>query len=227
MQLEEYMKTLGYRDFEIDTFLKRYPYHKMKKSSILDNMKRVCTYFTSCDYTEEEVVKMAKKFPSLYNYGKENLEQKRKDMMELGYQEEEITEMTKVFPALYSYGKSNMVGKIEDLMDLGYTREEVLQMTKTLPTLYGYHIDNIRSKINYLREIGLSMVPLRNTKDLVQSIDVTYARYEFLKARGSRVTEEHYKILFCSNKTFEKQYGVSKEQLLEKYPYQREDEKQK
>lgn len=104
-------------------------------------------------------------------------------------------------------------------MALGYTKEEVIQMTKALPTLYGYNIENIIDKINLLRQINLKNVALTDTKRLMQSVDLTYARYAFFKHIDIQINEDCYLYLFYSNKAFESKYGVSKSYLLDTYSY--------
>ena len=53
----------------------------------------------------------------------------------------------------------------------------------------------------------------------MQSVDLTYARYEFFKEKGIDITIENYIKLFINNKRFEKQYGITKQEILEKYSY--------
>ena len=54
----------------------------------------------------------------------------------------------------------------------------------------------------------------------MQSIDLTYARYIFFKDKGIDISKDNYKKIFYSAKQFEKQYGIDKSTLLEKYNYQ-------
>ena len=44
--------------------------------------------------------------------------------------------------------------------------------------------------------------------------------YYFLYDKGIVIDESNYGKLFYGNKAFEKQFGVSKEYLLNKYPYE-------
>ena len=60
-----------------------------------------------------------------------------------------------------------------------------------------------------------------NPKLLMQSVDLSYARYMFYKEIGLDVDMSNYRKLFTSNKKFEKTYGVTKQELLEKYSYEK------
>ena len=53
----------------------------------------------------------------------------------------------------------------------------------------------------------------------MQSTKLSYARYMFYKEKGITITEENYRKLFVGQKQFEKSYGMTKEELIKKYPY--------
>ena len=53
----------------------------------------------------------------------------------------------------------------------------------------------------------------------MQSVDLTYARYEFFKNQAKLINQENYRLLFYGNKQFTKQSGIDKTELLEKYSY--------
>ena len=97
----------------------------------------------------------------------------------------------------------------------------MIKMTKSLPTLYGLSKENIEEKIRYLKEIGLESIVINDTKKLMQSVPLTYARYEFLtKEKGISIDEFNYRKLFDEETVFKKRYGVSKDVLLKKYSYE-------
>ena len=142
-------------------------------------------------------------------------------LISLGYTKEEVIKMTKVLPSLYGYSEQKIINKIDFLISLGYTKEEVIKMTKALPSLYGLSEENIREKIEYLKKIGLGFVIMDDTKKLMQSVKLTYARYEFFKnERNELITEDNYNKLFYGEKQFKKQYGIDKKTILERYPYE-------
>ena len=192
----------------------------------INNIKQKIDDFIELGYTREEIIKMTKSFPALYSYSIDNIKQKIDDLTKLGYTKEEVIKMTKHLPSLYGYSIDNIKQKIDDLIELGYTKEEVIKMTKLLPQLYSLGIDNIKQKIEYLRKIHLDFIVTEDTKKLMQSVDLTYARYEFLTDQGKIINIENYRMLYYNNKTFTKQFGVTKQQLLTMYPYQ-EREKRK
>ena len=186
----------------------------------IENIKQKIEDLISLGYSQEDVIKMTKLLPALYSYSIENIKQKIEDLISLGYSRADVIKMTKLLPTLFGYSIENIEQKIEDLISLGYSRADVIKMTKTLPALFGLSIENIKQKITFLGERQLDFIVIEDTKKLMQSIDLTYARYMFFKDKGIEVTKDNYRRLFYSAKIFEKQYGIDKSTLLEKYNYQ-------
>lgn len=187
--------------------------YKETNQQILDN-------FISLGYTKEIFIKMTKGLPNLYEYSFEkNITRKFNGLIDLGYSKEEVIKITCSFPMIYSYSMERIKNRFKELMDLGYTKEVVLKMTASLPALFGYNYDGIKEKIDYLNEINLGFVVTENTKQLVQSVELTYARYEFLREIKKEVTQKNYTILFRREISFQKQFNITKQKLLEKYKY--------
>ena len=140
-----------------------------------------------------------------------------------GYTKEESKEILNTYP-LNICKPETLKRKIEEINmymeKLGYSRAEVIKMTKSLPAIYGLSIDNIKQKIDFYDSIGLHELAINDTKQLMQSVSLSYARYMFYKEKSIEITDRSYKKLFIGKKQFEKAYGITKEELLEKYDYQ-------
>ena len=93
-------------------------------------------------------------------------------------------------------------------------------MTKSLPTIYGYSIENMKRKIEFYDSINMHLLAVREPKQLMQSVALSYARYQFYLSIGIIVDRNTYKKLFIENKSFENAYGITKEELLVRYPYE-------
>ena len=140
-----------------------------------------------------------------------------------GYTKEESKEILNTYP-LNACKPETLKKKIEEINmymeKLGYSKEEVIKMTKSLPTIYGLSIDNIKQKIDFYDSIGLHELAINDTKKLMQSVSLSYARYMFYKEKNIEITDKSYNKLFINQKQFQKAYGITKEELLEKYDYQ-------
>ncbi len=185
----------------------------------IENIKQKIEDMITIGYTEAEVIKMTKALPSLFGYSIENIKQKINDMIALGYTKIEVIEMTKVLPSLFSYSIENIKQKVEDMITLGYTKVEVIKMTKTLPPLFGLNIENIKQKIEFYKLIDIDRLLINDAKRLMQSIELSYARYKFYESRGIEISDENYRKLFIGQKQFENAYGIGKKELLEMYDY--------
>ena len=220
MMVKEYLINLGYSNEDTENILNSYALKNLKEDTLLIHIKENYNLLIFLGYSHEDIVKMTKSLPALYSYSIENIKQKIEDLISLGYSHEDVIKMTKFFPSLYGLNIENIKQKIDDFISLRYGHEDVIKMTKTLPTLYGLNIENINQKLTFLREMHLDFIVVEDTKKLMQSIDLTYARYMFFKEKGIEITKDNYRRLFYDAKRFEKQYGIDKSTLLEKYNYQ-------
>ena len=218
------MIALGYTKEEVIKMVKSLP---SVYSYSIESIKQKIEDMIALGYTKEEVIKMTKSSPSIYGLSIESIKQKIEDIIALGYTKEEVIKSTKSLPSIYGYSIENMKQKIEDMIALGYTKEEVIKMTKNLPALYGYSIENIKQKIEFYDSVSMHELAVINPKLLMQSVNLSYARYSFYIDRGIDIDMKNYRKLFISQKQFEKAYGISKKELLEKYDYNKYKEERK
>ena len=100
-------------------------------------------------------------------------------------------------------------------------------MTKSLPAIFSLSIENMKLKIDFYDSINLHESVVISPNILMQSIALSYARYYFYQDRGIVITSENFDKLFVCQKRFEKQYGISKEELLKMYDYEKYIEEKK
>lgn len=213
----ENMILLGYKREEVLKMTDLYP--EIYGLSI-ENMNQKIEDMISLGHTREEVLKMTVLLPTLFSVSIGNIKQKIEDMILLGYTREETIKMSKYFPAIYCYSIESMNQKINYIVSLGYTYEEVLEMTKSLPTIYGYSIETIKQKIDFYDSINMHQLVIMDPKILMQSVAVSYARYQFYLSKGIIIDMNNRSKLFVNNKYFEKTHGITKKELLEKYNYE-------
>lgn len=144
-------------------------------------------------------------------------------VINFGYTKEEYNEIRNSY-SLKNYFEEKLLEKFKEnttyLLELGYTKEEVIKMTKTFPTIYGYSIENMKQKIEFYDSINMHFIAVQDPKQLMQSVALSYARYQFYLSIGIIIDMSNYKKLFIGNKSFEKTYGITKEELLVRYPYE-------
>ena len=187
--------------------------------------------FIKVGYTENDYNEIRNSY-SLINMKDETISIHLKDIfaffLKNGYSKEEVIKMTKSLPQIYGYSIENMKQKIEDIMLLGYSKEEVIKMTKSMPSIYGLSKENMKQKIDFYDSIGMHVLAVIDTKYLMQSVNLSYARYSFYMDKGINIDIDNYRKLFIGQKNFEKSYGITKEELLKKYDYNKfKEEKEK
>ena len=187
--------------------------------------------FIKVGYTENDYNEIRNSH-SLINMKDETISRHLKDIftffLKNGYTKDEVIKMTKSMPSIYGYSKENMKQKIEDIMALGYSKEEVVKMTKSMPSIYSYSKENMKQKIDFYDSIGMHVLAVIDAKNLMQSVNLSYARYSFYMDKGFNIDIDNYKKLFIGQKQFEKSYGITKEELLKKYDYNKfKEEKEK
>lgn len=100
-----------------------------------------------------------------------------------------------------------------------------MKMMIALPTLFGLSMENIIQKVDFYRSIGLEFIILTDTKQLMQSVKLSYARCMFLKSFGISITIENYKMLFWGEKKFSKRFGITNQELALTYLYDKRGER--
>jgi len=185
----------------------------------IENMNQKINFLMELGYSRADVIKITKKYPIIYGINTNTIKQIIKYMELLGYNENDEIEMIKLHPSLLGYDMANIKKKIKDIAKLGYSYKEVIKMTKNCPQLYGYSIENIREKIGFYDSINMHELAVKPSMYLMQSVNLSYARYCFYQDKGINITMDNHAKLFCSDKAFEKIYGTNKKELMEKYDY--------
>lgn len=182
-----------------------------------ENINSTFYYFIKIGFTKEETILMIKNFPSLIGYNVEKLNKRIEQLKSIGYSKEDVILILKSCPSLFSYDINIIKEKIALIMECGYKKEEAFIMIKNLPQLAVSSLDSIKNKFDYYNSIGLHNYFVKDTKKLIQSVELSYARYEYLKE--VKLQEKLDYCLFLSGNRFEKKFGISNDLLIKLYPY--------
>ena len=211
------MIELGYTKEEVLKMTKKSPSLYCYNNK---NIKKKIDDMIELGYTKEDAIKMSKKCSSLYTFNIESMKIKIEDMISLGYTKEDVIEMTKNQPNLYSLSIEYIKQRIKDIISLGYERKDAIEITKKLPSLFGLSMENIKEKINFYKRINLENIVLEDTKQLMQSATLSYARYRYLTIKGIKITKDNYGRLFYSQQNFKEIYNIDNETLKGLYPFE-------
>ena len=187
-------------------------------------MEEVKDLLKKLGYKKEEIEKILSEHAvvtltpnTLFKKIKENYE----FFINQGYSKTDIINMTKTSPAMYSYSIQNLEDKIEELVKLGYDKENIVKITKASPEIYSYSTSKLQQKLEFYNSIGLHNIIIKRPKNLMQSVELSYARYMFYKENGINIDETNFKKLFDSEQRFKTKYKITKSELLSKYDYKK------
>ena len=184
-----------------------------------ENLENRFKYLESKGYLNKDIIKMTKSSPAIFGYSEENIENKFKYLESKGYSKKDIIKMTKLLPSIFGLSEENIENKFKYLESKGYSKKDIIKMTKSLPTIFSLSEENIDKKIEFYKEIDLEFIITEDTLQLMQSVELTYARYRFLIDMSIIINQDNYAKLFYVQKQFIKQYGINNNELINRYPY--------
>ncbi len=126
----------------------------------------------------------------------------------------------------------NLDGTVEFLEKIGLNYHEIIMCIFNWPSiihsdkndlLYKYLVLGIPKRYN-LSDIDRDDILVNHPKDLMTGIDTVYARIMFFLSEESKdVTRKNVitrrKLLKITNKEFEEFYGISRDNIVSKYPF--------
>ena len=125
-----------------------------------------------------------------------------------------------VYPKILTYKQESVLNTFKLLKSMDYPDRMVQYITIKYPAIYGSSLENIYYKLQYYNSIGIHFAPIITPKNLIQSVDLTYARFEYFKTISyDPVHGGNFRHLFWSNSQFTKRFGKTNEELLEKYDF--------
>ena len=186
----------------------------------IESVKKRIEDIMSLGYNKNEVIKMIKTFPTIYGLNIDNLKKKIEDMVLLGYTKEEVIKISILCPAIYIMNFETIKNKLNVILDFDYSLKETLQIIKEFPYILASKEENIRQKLQFYKFIGLDKIVINKPKQLIQSVELSYARYMFYLSKGVVITESNCKKLFMDQKQFKKIYKLDNNQLIKMFDYE-------
>lgn len=179
-------------------------------------------WFYDKGYNKKEIMKIIIKAPTVltidYETKESNIDKKYNYLFyELNYTKEEIIDITSKFPIYYTLGLDTIKNRVENLIRLGYNIDTIKTIIYKFPPIISLKENTINKKYNYLKEIDIVEVFTQKPFYLMQSLELTKARYEYLINKELEVNKTNYSKLFLSSKKFKNSYGIDNEKLLKNY----------
>ena len=104
--------------------------------------------------------------------------------------------------------------------DYDYSFEEVVKITTGFPAIFHLSVESLSEKLDFYSLLMFKYIFVYEPKKLMQSIDLTYARYMYYKSIGKTIDNSNYGMLFIAQKKFFKLYGIEKGELIGEFNYE-------
>ena len=215
----QFMIDIGYEKKQIIKMIKEFP--KLLDLTI-SNFKSKVEELEKLGFSTKEIIKITSSFSRIFSISIENIFSKMHTLKDLRYDDNSIKKIICLFPNVLSFANEYLANKFDDIMYMGYTPSQVRHITTSFPNILSLSTDNIREKIVFYDFLEISDFILEKPKFLMQSVELSYARYMFYKSRGIEITEKNCIKLFASNSSFEFSYKINKENLLKLYKYDKD-----
>lgn len=191
--------------------------------------------------------KMLKFLPAMMGYSDESIKEKFEFYRsEFGITKTEFIKMIKILPILLGLSEDNVKSKFKFYQkEFELSKEELVKMIKRLPPMLSYTEESVKEKYRVIKEIGLSknyMIQQPNILSAPASVlKVRYAilrqiaTYEEILARGGwYITSQNKSYarikylkevngdlclsrVLCTEGRFVKMYGITSNELMEKF----------
>lgn len=170
-------------------------------------------------FTKNNALKLMVHSPNLLNRSKEKNKKRIEDIASLGLSYEEVIKIISSKPQVFSCNIEKIEEKINLFLNKDYSKDEIISCIKKYPGILTFPKETIEKKINLYINLNMKDYVIINPMSLMQSNELTYARYMFLK-NNPKKEYNNTKTLFLAQDYFIKKYGLSTEELLLKYPYE-------
>lgn len=153
----------------------------------------------------------------IYGTMLKQIESLRDHFLNRGYDKESLSKIMSD-PRLYDHSVKKIINSEDVLRSNGYTDDEIKQVEVVGSSMFGHDKDTLDKKILFYNDVGIKNLIVRNSRNLIQGLSLSYARVHFLQDRNSFNNDAERMKTFCTRERFAYEFSISKELLLNRYP---------
>lgn len=184
----------------------------------LDGLLSTVKWFTSKKFPKEIIKKSLIKVSQVLNASAEHLEEKYTQMNYLGFTEEELNYIISKNISCLTTEIEVLIEKKNKLLEIGFADEEACYIIYVYPDYFSMSINNIEEKLAAMKESNTLRNLLDNPKNLIQSAELTRARYYHFVSESSEILENPYwRILYSGEKLFYRRFKRDNKEIVAKY----------
>ena len=140
---------------------------------------------------------------------------------DMGYDEESLS-MIMSDCRLYDHSIKKIVSIEGVLEQRGYTKDEIRMVEVCSSNIFGHDRDTLDKKLLYYNDIDVKNLIVRNSKNLIQGLKLSYARVGYLKDKSAFDNDTERMRMFWTQDRFRDFFGISNESLINRYPIKEE-----
>lgn len=208
----ENLANLGFSAKEINKLIKRNP---KSLSYSVTTVKDKFGFFINFGMEKAMVIKMFAHYPKILSSSIDQYKSIIKFLydLKLDFTKGDIIEILVFTPQITAFDQNNIRNKVNMLKSKNFTAEEIRIMMVNYPNLLSQDFNKLSKKIDIYIELGIIGLIVRDSKRLMQSLELTIARVKFLQDRIHRDIESGYRRIFKDQNTFKKMYQIDSETL--------------
>ena len=174
------MKNIGYSDDDLSLILSSYPIHTYDEATLLYLVKNLVLYFHRNTLSNEDIIRITTKIPSILTMSIENIKIRVNELLEYDFNKLEIFQMIKNYPYVIDMSIEKIKNKIQFLKDLGITSSQVVSLLLQRTSLLNQSNGIIHNRISFFQDFGY---------DMVEIISMIAARHELIDCQASSLLE--------------------------------------
>ncbi len=171
-------------------------------------------------FKDKDISRILIKSTRILGYDKSTYKDKLNELSKIyNLTKEETIDVFTKSPNIFSLSIEDISSSYNNFLSFDYTKEEIKKIIQSFPQILNLSNTKINRRLNLIKRVGFLKLVLNNPKDIMISTELLYSRIEYLKSINYELNNSNYRTLFCGNERFRSTFKITKEELLEAYPY--------
>lgn len=216
--LKEYLLSFGFNENDYKNIINTPKTYSLKKDSLYKHMVKINDYFLSFGFKKEEIIKMARKRPSIYSQSINSFNEKLNLLLKYGYTKEELIKHMITSP-ISSLSVETIKNKLNFFNSFGMNNRQVVKLLVSCPNVLTLNIETMHSKVKDLKSLGYNDNEIINILSIYPAI-LTY-NIETIKNKIRDIMSLGYTLeeTLHITKTLPALFGLSFETIKEKIDF--------
>lgn len=215
MGIHKVFKKNGFSDEQILKINRCKALWNISEDDLFFRITSIFEFLFALKLAKNEAIEKITRWPNILSFSLNNIGEKYSHFIDLGYTGEQVAHMFKGMPSIFGYSINSIDNRIEFLRSKGFTLDEVIYMIYGNPQILSYDKNKLDRKLDFILSCGFRNLIVNKPKELMQSYELTVARYNFLANIDFKFKNGYE--LFIPQKDFQKKFNLNNEQVIYHY----------